>query len=257
MPVTIKLNSRQTERTDDGNMTTVSWTGEKEEILSFAQSEEIGSIGSDGELDSVRIYAESPKIWCCEKKYLSDSSGEARDKPNTVYGKKSAQLHGSMLSMPLEANSEYKTKWNYYLAGAKGVDTVPGWWGTAKDTILSFADSQKYAWIKSLGETPVDKNGRWHVIKEPTKPGLDSYDVAVYSVTEVAKFRTARKAGAMVSNVLNRIGTPMETFGSKTGNWKCDDASVSYDGKNWYATMTWTRSGNSKGWDSELYEDVQ
>ena len=239
--------------TEDGIVTTVCWTGGQEEIESFCQEAKPGDMSDNGNLTSCRVYQESPKIWVCERKYLQDTSGESLERPHTVYGKKSAQLHGSMLSMPLESHKNYRTNWNHYLAAAKGIDSVPDWWETAKDSVLTHADSQKYAWIKSLGEVPVDKNGRWHTIKDPQKPGLNSYDVAVYSITETAKFRTARKAGGMISNVLNKIGTPAETFGHRPGNWKCDNATVSYSGRAWFATLTWTLSGDENGWDPDLY----
>ena len=87
----------------------------------------------------------------------------------------------------------------------------------------------------------------------PQKPGVQSWDIAAYTVTETAKFRTARAAGKMVAGVLNKIGAPEETFGLTGGNWKCDDAGVSYSSGDWLATLTWTKSGDEKGWDAEMY----
>ncbi len=257
MPISAKFNSRQVEMTEDGIVTTLCWTGKPDEIESFSREIEIGAAGEDGTLTAVRVYPESPKIWVCERKFLRDSGGEAIDRPNTVYGKKSAQVNCSMLAMPLEAAKNYRTNWNHYLAAAPGTTAVPSWWETAKDAILSHADSQKYAWIKSLGETPVDKNGRWHVIKNPEMPGQETFDVATYSITEVAKFRSARAAGRMIANTANKIGIPAEDFGlTPSGyNWKCDNVSVSYNGRAWFATLTWTRSGNNKGWNMKPYEE--
>ena len=71
---------------------------------------------------------------------------------------------------------------------------------------------------------------------------------------DTAKFRSAKQAGQMVANALNRIGSPNNNFGISGGNWKCDDATVSWDGKRWLATLTWTRSGDESGWDTDLYE---
>ncbi len=254
MAVIIKFASRVVEKTATGITTTIVWTGTKEEMVAKSTDQAVGSATGDGMLKSARVYQESPLIWCCERKYIADENGEAKEM-DTVYGKKSAQLKGSMLSLPLECHKNYLTRWNHYLVAAPGTDAVPSWWETATDAVLSNADSQKYAWIKSLGETPVDKNGRWHCLKDPKKPGTDSYDMAVYSVTETARFRTARAAGKMVANTLNRIDEPNEAFGISGGDWKCDDASVSYDGEDWFATLTWTLSGNSKGWDKELYSE--
>lgn len=251
----IKLASRVAEKTSTGITTTIVWTGTKDDMVSKSYEQTVGSVTGDGKLRSCRVYQESPLIWCCERKYSTDADGETKEGPETTYGKKSAQLKGSMLSMQLECHKNYLTCWNHYLMAAPGTDTVPAWWKTATDAVLSNADSQKYAWVKTLGETPVDKNGRWHCLKDPLKPGTDSYDLAVYSVTETARFRSARAAGRMVANTLNKIDEPNETFGIKGGNWKCDDASVFYDGEDWFATLTWTLSGNSKGWDDELYSD--
>ena len=57
----------------------------------------------------------------------------------------------------------------------------------------------------------------------------------------------------MVAGKLNQIGRPEEDFGMTPSgyNWKCDNATVSWNGKYWLATLTWTRSGNNKGWDPD------
>lgn len=133
------------------------------------------------------------------------------------------------------------------------MNSVPAWWASARDTVLSHSDSQSYAWIKTPGELPNDQKGRWHILRGPVKPGYESYDIATYSVTETARFRSAATAGKMVANKLNKIGSPENDFGISDGNWKCDDATVSFNGSDWLATLTWTLSGNSLGWDKELY----
>jgi len=249
----VKFQSRVTERTEDGITATVIWNGSRAEMLALMAATPVGTNTDDGQLKSVRVNQESPLIWHCEQKFTLAADGELTEKPDTAYGKKSAQLKGSMLSMPLETHKNYRAKWNYYLAAAPGESSVPSWWESAKDTVLNHSDSQKYAWIKTPGELPNDKKGRWHILKDPVKPGYETYDVATYSVTETARFRSANAAGKMVANVLNKIGAPENAFGIRSGNWKCDDASVSYNGKDWLATLTWTLSGNEEGWDKELY----
>ena len=249
----VKFQSRVTERTSDGITTTIVWNGSKEEMAATAAGTPVGACTDDGQLKSVRVYQESPRIWHCEQRFTLAADGELTEKPDNAYGKKSAQLKGSMLSMPLETHKKYQARWNYYLAGAPGVKAAPSWWETAKDTVLNHADSQKYAWIKTPGELPNGKEGRWHILKDPVKPGYETYDVATYSVTETARFRSASAAGKMVANNLNRIGKPDNDFGIKRGDWKCDDAGVSWNGNDWLATLTWTLSGNEEGWDKELY----
>ena len=93
-------------------------------------------------------------------------------------------------------------------------------------------------------------------MKEPKKPGRNTYDLATYSVTETAKFTSPEAAGRMVANKLNRIGKPDEDFGITGGDWKCDDATVSYHDRAWFATLTWTRSGDADGWDKEIYKQA-
>ena len=250
----IKFLSRQREKTSGGTETVIAWNGTREEMEQLFNSDAINALSDDGRLRSVRFFQESAHIWCCEKKYSVDTSGTASaDKPFTTYGKKSASLKGSMLSMPIESHSKYKAYWNYFLAAAPGTTNLPSWWKTAKDTTLTSSDSQLYAWIKTPAEAPSDANGRWHILSNPLKPGVETYDIAVYSITETAKFQSANAAGKFASGSLNAIGSPGTTFGISGGDWKCDDASVFYDGEAWFATLTWTLSGDKDGWDKDLY----
>lgn len=83
--------------------------------------------------------------------------------------------------------------------------------------------------------------------------GVEYYDFAVFVVTETAKYRTASAAGSAVSKNINRITSPSEDFGISGGDWKLDEVTVQYNGKNWLATSTYTRSGDSQGWDTDIY----
>ena len=258
MSITVKFNSRQTERNENEIVTTVCWTGSRNEILEFSQTERPGTSTADGDLKSSRVYQESPNIWVCEKKYVTDLDGEPRDKPNTEYGRKSAQLYGSMLSIPIERHPKYRRKWTHFLMAKPGVTAVPAWWdtATAETAEMTESETQKYAWAKSLAEAPVDSSGRWKKLKSPLKPGQESYEISTYSITETAKFRSSRSAGRMVAGKLNQIGRPDEDFGMTPSgyNWKCNNATVVWNGKYWLATLTWTRSENNKGWDPDTEE---
>lgn len=255
MAITLKYQSRQRERNENGFSTVMVWTGTREEVEAFAEEETPGTPADDGTLESVRIYQDGGNIWAVERRYSQDQTGDFRNKPNVVYGKKSAQLHGGMLSIPIEQHKNYRTHWNYYLASAPDVTYSPAWWLDATDPILSTEDAQNFAWIKSPAETPVDSRGRWRITNKPIYPGLNSYDMATYTITETSKFSSAKKAGEMIAGKLNQIGRPTEDFGLTPAgyNWKCDDATVSYNGGDWYATLTWTRSGDNKGWIPEIY----
>lgn len=255
MALTLKYQGRQRERNDSGYATTLVWIGSQEECEAFAGEVSLGEPGENGTLDSVRIYQDGGNIWAVERRYTADQNGNFRNKPNVVYGRKSAQLHCGMLSVPLEDNKNYKMQWNHYLAAAPSVTAVPAWWETAKDANMTVADAQKYRWVKSPSECPSDSRGLWWTIKPPKYPGKNSYDISTYTITETAKFSSAKKAGTMIAGKLNQIGKPEEDFGlTPSGyNWKCDDATVSYNGGDWFATLTWTRSGDNKGWIPEIY----
>ena len=228
-------------------------TGHRDDIEALYNSLSPGMFTENGKVAAVRMFQESPQIWACEIRYGGDSEGNDNDEPNTAYGKKSAQLNGSMLSLPLEAHPKYLVCWNHYLVAAPGVDSVPSWWGSATKAVITGADSRKYMWVKDLSAAPQDNSGIWRAVASPVKGGTENYDVAVYSITETVKCRSCNAAGALVANQLNKIGKPTYTLGITGGDWKCDNAAVSWNGKAWLATLTWTRSGNSKGWDKDLY----
>ena len=252
----IKHQSRVKTQSGEGLSTSVVYQGTYAEMQELQAAHPINETEEEGRLKSSRVYQESPQLWCCELQYELDNQGECSRAPETAYGKKSAQLKGSMLSMPLENHKDYRTCWNHYMAAAPGVSAIPAWWESAAKTELDDADAQKYRWVKSPGECPNDKKGMWRTVKDPAMPGVESYDMATYSITESARFGSARAAGRMVANQLNRIGAPNETFGIEGGNWKCDDASVTWNGKYWLATMTWTRSGDDQGWNRNLYKNT-
>ena len=121
MPLTLKYQGRQRERNDNGYSTTLIWTGSQEECEDFAGQVTPGSPGEEGTLESVRIYQNGGNIWNVERRYTTDQDGNFTNKPNVVYGRKSAQLHGGMLSIPIEQHKNYLTNWNFYLAAAPGI----------------------------------------------------------------------------------------------------------------------------------------
>ena len=271
MAAVIKFQSRQAERNESGSTRTVVYTGTFEEMQEIFDDQPIGS-GTGGErVVSASMSQEAGELWQCEIRYQNDNINASIIGPDdAAYGKKSAQLSCGLLSMPLESHPNYLACWNYYLATSLPEDVVPEWWETAKSTILNDETAQNYKWVKSISELPIgtDNGGkRWRTLKNPTKPGRESYDLATYQVTESAKFPTAQKAGRMIEGKLNKIATPSQTFGlggdkvkkampdgKPAPNWKCDGASVSWNGKCWIATLTYTRSGDSEGWDTDFYE---
>ena len=253
----VKYQSRVREMSSDGETTTIVYYGERAEMEALYRDHAVNEQGESGRLKNLRLYQASGSIWEVEMRFEAHQGTSAKA-PDTSFGKKSAQLSGAMLNLSLEVRNNYLANWDHYLAAAPTVssDTAPAWWATATDTLLDFSQSQNYRWVKSPGECPVDADGKWRVIKKPMKKGTTSFDVAVYTITESARFESAAHAGRMVAGKLNKIGTPSETFGITGGNWKCDSANVSWQGKYWLATLTWTRSGDDAGWDRDLYPAV-
>ena len=90
-------------------------------------------------------------------------------------------------------------------------------------------------------------------LKNHKNHGVEYYDMACFVVTETAKYKSASSAGNAVSKNINRTVSPSNDFGIGGGNWKLDEVSVQYNGKHWYATSVYTRSGDSNGWDQDIY----
>ena len=95
----------------------------------------------------------------------------------------------------------------------------------------------------------------------PTKPGVESFDYSTYQITEYGEYPNEKQAAWITNVMLNRIRTEplLGDFGlgeklASGFNWKCEDASIDYNGKKWQAQMVWTLSGDANGWDSDLYE---
>ena len=96
------------------------------------------------------------------------------------------------------------------------------------------------------GETP------WIIMQDKTKPGVETYDYPVYEITESSRYSNKNKAGWAVQHRAGRISSPtLGTFGISYGNWLCEGATISYDGKDWVSTCTYVHSPD--GWDTDLY----
>ena len=217
--MSIKYQSRAREITKEGDQVSLVYFGSHDDMLEMLQGSVINRIDDEGRLKSVRLYQESPNIWCCEKRYARRDSDEFADAPSEEYGVKSATLDGGLLSLPLARHPAYRTCWDHQLIAAPGVSAVPSWWATsASEAIATESDSLKYRWQRP-GDTPIrTATGTWGILKTPTKPGTETFDWATYTITERAKFRSARKAGKMVANALNKIDKPCTTFGIAGGD---------------------------------------
>lgn len=230
--------------------------GKLTEIDSYIATLTIGSnVGGKGYLKSWTKTQKEADIWQVEVEYSITYDFSFSDDSETVVGKKSAQLSVRNIQMPLESAEGYLTNWNYYLAG-KGDITTPYWWETADTVIIDIADRENFMWIKNVGELPLDKdqNGLyWRILEQPTKPGVQYYDLACFVVTISAKYRSASSAGNAISKKINCITSPAEDF-NLGGEWKLDQCSVAYDGRSWIATETYTQAIDE--WDKDLYDNA-
>lgn len=194
-------------------------------------------------------------IWQVEIEYKITYTSNSGNQSQTEVGKYSSTLSSRNLQLPLEKLQGYRTKWNYYLAGLGGVST-PAWWDTATDFfIMPVTDRKYYKWCRSVGEIPLDPDPQtglyWQILQKPTKPGIEYFDYAYFCITEKRKYNTPTAAGNAINKNINKLVGPHEDFGLGDADWKFDDASVSWDGNYWIASMTFTQSPTS--WDSDLY----
>ena len=247
-----KFHSITVTRSDGGTDTTRVYHGSRAEMEALAAEHDIDETDESGWLKSIRLRPYDGSVWECEFQYKAPDDWETIIVPEQGWGKKSCQLRGTTLSRPLEAHPGYRTKWNHCLCAAPNTSAMPSWYSTANSTLVPVADAGKYCWCRTPAEAPRDADGRWKQLAAPTKPGVDRYDLATYTVIETARFRSAERAGRMIAGTLNRIGTPANTFGISGGSWKCEDAEVAWRGNCWVAQLRWTRSDDA-GWDSDLY----
>ena len=214
---------------------------------------DVAGVSIFGYIRRVYVYQEDGPLWNCDVTWGPYvTGGEISNEPLAEYGKKSAQLEGGLLSLPLESHPDYRTRWKYYLAAVSGITEIPAWHETATGTVTG---DPNYRWFATPSDLPPD--GSYEIIAEPEMPGVTNYDMATYVIRESVKCRTMSSAGNVVRGHLNRIISPDHDFGiasSVGGNWKCDGANVSYDGKNWIAHLTYTLSGDEKGWDRRIYK---
>lgn len=257
MALHLKYQGRETQDTRTERSYKQTWQGTEAEIDAKVAQLSIGTLyQGKGYLDNLRKHQGQGVFWELQAEYkVTCNNNSPNDDGSTVVGKKSATLSVRNIQMPLEHLPNYKTKWNYYLIGL-GSNSLPAWAETASNSMISISDRTKYQWIKNISEMPLDPdaNGKyWRILQKPTKPGVEYYDWSVFTISISAKYNTASAAGQAVSKNINHIVTPSETFGLTGGNWKLDEVSISYDGKHWISNQTYTKSGDSNGWDTDIY----
>lgn len=255
MAATLKYQGRQQSKNKTTQSYKQTFVGTQEQIdVVISGLPVIGAfVSGKGYMTSYRKSCDDGPYWSVEVEYtIQKDSSSFDNSDDTIVGKKSAQLSARSIQMPLQSHALYEARWNHYLIG-KGVAGTPGFWATATNTILTGQNNKDYMWISSLAERPTqpDANGNcWEILEQPTKPGVQYYELAVFVVTISAKYKSASAAGNSISKSMNRITSPSQDFGLG-GEWKYDDASVSYNGKHWIATATYSRAVDK--WDKDLY----
>lgn len=246
----------------------VTYYGKQSEIDAFIATLTIGTSYDNGYLSSYTKSNYGADLYQIQCEYTTSFQwGSYSNVGPTVVGKKSATLSVRNIQLPLEwlkdhGSCNYLTNWNYYLIGRAAdentVISTPSWWDQAQDIIIPVADRANYRWVKTLSEIPIEPDAQgmyWFVVQQPTMPGVQYIDYALFVVTQSERFRTASAAGAAVSNTINTITSPTNDFGLSTGgyDWKHDESSISYDGRSWIVTSVYTRSGSNEGWSTDLY----
>lgn len=258
--ITAKYKTFVIENNNGAITSTVTFQGTKEEMEALCQqysghtSVNIAGIDIFGNVKKARTYQEAGQLWCCEIVWgrADDNLSVIPIEPLSEYGKKSSQLTGGLLAVPIENHPDFLINWKYYLAAREHIDAIPDWWETADDMTIS---DPNYKWIESPSELSLEED--WKIICPPTMPGVTHYDVATYVIRESVKCRSASHAGTFIRGMLNKIVSPVEDFGLQAacgGEWKCDGVEVSWDTRNWIASLTYTLSADEMGWDSRLYK---
>lgn len=171
------------------------------------------------------------------------------------HGPKEHTLDVTVMPVPLERHSGYRTNWNYCLA-AKGTDVVPAWWTTATDPVLTAEQRASYRWVKtpqsvtSLGES-------WHLLKMPILP-YETWLMPSYTITEFSRHCTLRDASWAAAACAGKICTPaLGDFGVGVANWLNLGGQIHPDGRRYIAKVIYKASPDPAGWDATLYETAE
>lgn len=275
MALSLKHGSRTNRVDAHRTETSVTWQGTYSEVITLKESLKIGESTEEfGTLTQIELAQGDGVIWLLTLNYakaIPQLEIESENEPVEQ------ELSASVISVPIEAHPYYRACWNHYLLGKceyEGKDyskDFPVWWGGKTDPLLDpMSEGKNYMWVKNLSETPpATKYVQWaivsgtplgaqsNVVCVPTKPGVTSYDKALFVIKETGFHAKKRDAGWATRDLLNSIVDKplLGDFGlTKQGyNWKVDDIQVVYEGGQWVATRTYTMSGDNKGWDRDLY----
>ena len=256
MAVNLKFNSNRIEKTQSEKKTYQTYISPSEtEIDAFISTWNVGANYELGVLNRITKSLQDTFFECELEFGIGYEGGSSSEEQ--IFGVKSAQLSVRMMSNPLENHEYYLCNWNHYLIALDNAP-VPNWWYTATTPWInpSTADFKNYRWVSSLSEIPTepDEDGKyWNLCSEdtiPQKPGVETFDVALFVVTETEKYGSLSQASNAVNSNINTIISPQNDF-NLGGSWKYDDARVYFNGKYWVVESTYTRAYDT--WDTDLY----
>lgn len=261
MALKLKYQGREQSRSRDEATYRETWYGTESEVDAQIALLTIGDYTSGkGYLHGWEKTQENAAVWDLSVSWRvtyarvgDDSEDEEPESGSTAQHTYSLSVRN--VQMPIEGHPSYRACWSHYLLG-KGA-TLPAWWSTATDTLLSPSDRAYYMWVSSIGEIPQEPDGSgnyWTILAQPTKPGVQVYDEACFVVTERSRHKHSADAGRAISTGINKVFDPAHTFGITGGEWKLDEASVEHDGRRWVATCRWTRA---LSWDNDIYDHPQ
>ena len=193
-------------------------------------------------------------------------------------------LRAVSISLPLSKKPGYLTKWDHFLwqrvtvtdattedesnsGTSEGTTEAPAQFPSQYDSATTDAPFESggvyYRWTRDGSDLDgAPKNGYlWRCVATPTKPGIETFDFHTYQITEYGEYPSEAYATWVTDIMLDNLRTTplLGDFGisaRRSGNWKCDDANVEFDGKHWIASLVWTLSGDANGWDEDLYDEA-
>jgi hypothetical protein len=178
--------------------------------------------------------------------------------------------HSSLMEIPLSDLGNYLVNWEYDLYQAKDksatsfTSTIPDWWNTATDktdTTIFNPSNNNYRWARTQ---PADFNWSdtqkytWIKIKDRTKPGIETKELSVFTVTAKMPFKKKEDAINYSLKEPDILIAPDETFGlipATTNYWKYNPMEGPYqEGDWWIVEQQW--KWNKYGWDTDIYKGV-
>lgn len=263
MAINEKYMSRDDQRGQDRKTAKISYYGPEAELKAWAATLHVGGTlaALSGSITSIRVYPDGGGTWACDvsAELQYDDDGNPSD-PTTSTGPNSQRLAGGRLSLDLEKHPNYRASWDHQLLFKvpEVAPGIPSWYLAAKTTDIPEADQGKYQWIKP-GETVPEG---WMILYDVDSrfKGMTSFDWSMYTITETGKHASKTQAGWISAKALNSIvdSPDLGDFGLTAkfgGNWKVEDVNVYYDGRHWLADRSYTKSGDSNGWNPAAYPD--